>query len=381
MISLASVRPSADQALDAHFMDMALMLGRRMMGRTWPNPSVGAVIVADGPSGPTVAGRGWTEPGGRPHAETEALRRAGAAARGATVYVTLEPCSHHGRTPPCADALIAAGVRRVVAAIEDPNREVAGTGLARLRAAGIAVETGLGAVEAERTLAGHLRRMRDGRPHVMLKLAASADGKIGLPGRRRVAITGEVVQARVHLLRAASDAVVIGVGTALADDPLLTCRLPGMAGRSPVRVVLDSELRLPLESRLVATIAIAPLWVVTGLDASEEKATRLRDKGVQVLRSESAAGRIQLLPMLKLLAARGLTRLMIEGGAMLAEALVRADLVDEFTLSRAPRILGAGSVEALESLPLSALTASSRFVSRGVEDAGPDTIETFDRIR
>lgn len=370
-----------DAALDRRFMDMALMLGRRMLGRTWPNPAVGAVLVREEAGGPVVVGRGWTAPGGRPHAEPEALRRACAAARGATLYVTLEPCSHHGRTPPCADAIIAAGVRRVVSAIEDPNPLVEGAGHARLRAAGIDVTVGEGAAEARHTLAGHLRRMRDGRPHMMLKLAVSADGKIGLAGRRRIAITGEEVQARVHLLRAASDAVMVGVGTALADDPLLNCRLPGMLDRSPVRIVLDSRFRLPVDSQLVATIADGPVWLVVGPDTSEEKAAILRDRGLQILHSEIGDnGQLRLLPVLKLLAARGLTRVMVEGGAMLAAALVRDDLIDEFVLSRAPCIIGPDGVDALEGMSLTALTQSPHFVSRGIEVAGRDTIEAFDRV-
>src|SRR5262252_861284 len=231
-----TVEQTASQREDERFMDLALALGRRALGRSWPNPTVGAVVVRydDGP--PIVVGRGWTQPGGRPHAETEALRRAGSAARGATLYVTLEPCSHQGKTPPCADAIIAAGVGRVVSAIEDPNPEVAGEGHARLRAAGIAVEVGVGAAEARRAHAGHIRRVRDGRPHVTLKLALSADHKAGLAGRRPIAITGEAVRAHVHRMRAMNDAILIGIGTALADDPQLTCRLPGMERFSPVRV-------------------------------------------------------------------------------------------------------------------------------------------------
>ena len=248
---------------DRRFMALALTLGRRGLGRTWPNPAVGAVIVKDG----VIVGRGWTQPGGRPHAEVEALRRAGPAARGATLYVTLEPCSHYGKSPPCADAVIAAGIARVVSALEDPNPEVAGAGHARLRAAGIAVDVGIGAEAARRDHAGHIRRMRDGRPHVMLKLAISADGKAGAAGRQPVPITGEAVRDRVHLLRAHSDAIMIGIGTALADDPMLTSRLPGMDTYSPVRVVLDAKLRLPLDTALVQTARQTPLWVVGGIDA------------------------------------------------------------------------------------------------------------------
>src|ERR1700761_5225306 len=228
----------ASKEADRRFMQLALTLGRRGLGRTWPNPAVGAIIVKDS----VIVGRGWTQPGGRPHAEVEALWRAGKAARGATLYVTLEPCSHHGKTPPCANAIIAAGIQRVVSALEDPNPKVAGEGHRRLAAAGIDVDIGIGAEQARRDHAGHIRRVRDGRPNVMLKLAVSKDGKVAAAGRRPLAITGGKVRDRVHLLRAQNDAIMVGIGTALADDPLLTCRLPGMAARSPVRVGLDRAL-------------------------------------------------------------------------------------------------------------------------------------------
>src|SRR5256714_15354748 len=219
-------------SLDSLFMSLALTLGRRGLGNAWPNPAVGAVVVKDG----AVGGRGWTQPGGRPHAEVEALRRAGAAASGATLYATLEPCSHHGKTPPCVDAIMAAGISRVVSSLEDPNPKIAGQGHARLRAAGVAVTLGVCADEARRAHAGHIRRVRDGRPHVTLKLAISADGKAALAGRHPAVITGEAARDLVHRMRAQNDAVLTGIGTALADDPLLTCRLPGMESRSPIRV-------------------------------------------------------------------------------------------------------------------------------------------------
>src|SRR3954452_2978350 len=209
---------------DIRFMALALTLGRRGLGNAWPNPAVGAVVMKDG----VVVGRGWTQPGGRPHAEVEALRRAGEASRGATLYATLEPCSHHGKTPPCVDAIIGAGISRVVSALEDPNPKIAGQGHARLTSQGIAVTTGVCVDEARRAHAGHIRRVRDGRPHVTLKLAVSADGKAGLAGRRPAVITGEAARDRVHRMRANNDAVLTGIGTALADDPLLTCHLPGM---------------------------------------------------------------------------------------------------------------------------------------------------------
>jgi diaminohydroxyphosphoribosylaminopyrimidine deaminase/5-amino-6-(5-phosphoribosylamino)uracil reductase len=373
--------PMADQQTlsDARFMSLALTLGRRGLGRTWPNPAVGAVIVAAAPEGPRIVGRGWTQPGGRPHAEVEALRRAGDAARGATLYVTLEPCSHHGRSPPCADALIAAGVVRVVSAIEDPNPLVAGSGHDRLRAAGLSVEVGRGAVQASRDHAGHIRRVRDGRPHVMLKLAVSADEKAGLAGRRPARITGAAAQARVHHMRAQYDAVLTGIGTALADDPLLTCRLPGMAARSPVRIVLDARLRLPLASRLVASAGNTPLWVVTADGASAATETGLKAHAVEVLHTPAADGRFDLAAVLRMLGERGITRLIVEAGPILAAAFTKADLIDGIALFRAPTAIGPTGIDALEGTRLAALTASPRFVSLGVEAVGDDALEQFER--
>jgi diaminohydroxyphosphoribosylaminopyrimidine deaminase/5-amino-6-(5-phosphoribosylamino)uracil reductase len=358
---------------DQRFMALALSLGRRGLGRTWPNPAVGAIIMKDG----SIVGRGWTQPGGRPHAEVEALRRAGAAARGATLYVTLEPCSHHGKSPPCADAVIAAGVSRVVSALEDPNPEVAGEGHARLRTAGIAVDVGIGAEEARHDHAGHIRRMRDGRPHVMLKLAISADGKAGAAGRKPVPITGEAVRDRVHLLRARSDAIMIGVGTALADDPMLTCRLSGMDKDSPVRIVLDTALRLPLGSHLVRTARETPVWVVTGPQAPRGAEDSLRAQGVEVLRSTERGSCLDLGGVLKLIAARGMTRLMVEGGPTLASAFVTADLVDEAVLFHSPAVVGPDGIEGLEASAMKALTEGLKAVAS--EPVGADRQDVYER--
>ena len=327
-------------ALDARFMALALTLGRRGLGQTWPNPSVGAVIVGNDHGSPVIVGRGITRPGGRPHAETEAIRLAGLRAKGATLYVTLEPCSHHGKTPPCVDAIIAAGIARVVSAIEDPNPEVAGQGHARLRAAGIAVDVGIGAQEAQRAHAGHFRRVRDGRPHVTLKLAISADGKVGLAGRQPVSISGDAARARVHLMRAQHDAILIGIGTALADNPQLSCRLPGMLSRSPVRIVLDSKLRLPHASALVATARETPLWVFCSSEAAAANESALQNIGAKVFRTDGAQGRLNLSQLLKTVAGRGITRLMVEGGPTVAASLIDADLVDEVILLRSAKKIG-----------------------------------------
>ena len=363
------------QEADRRFMQLALALGRRGLGRTWPNPAVGAVVVKDG----LIVGRGWTQPGGRPHAEPEALKRAGQSARGATLYVTLEPCSHVGRSPPCTDAIIASGIARVVAAIGDPNPEVAGQGFAKLRAAGIAVDIGLEATQAARDHAGHLRRVRDGRPHVILKLAVSADDKIGGPGRKPVAITGEAARTRVHLLRAQCDAILVGIGTVLADTPLLTCRLPGMAARSPVRVVLDRSLRIPLASRLVQSVRQTPLWVMTSETAEAAVAAGLGAAGVQVIRVAGTTPEIDLKVVLPLLAERGITRLMVEGGSRVAAAFVAAGLVDEAWLLRGPEAIGNDGVNALGASPLPALTQSPNLRVRVSEALGEDTLTIYER--
>ncbi|MGB5902253.1 MAG: bifunctional diaminohydroxyphosphoribosylaminopyrimidine deaminase/5-amino-6-(5-phosphoribosylamino)uracil reductase RibD [Xanthobacteraceae bacterium] len=364
------------KALDRRFMQLALALGRRGLGRTAPNPAVGAVIVKDG----IVVGRGWTQPGGRPHAEPEALARAGEAARGATLYVTLEPCSHVGKSPPCADAIIAAGIARVVSAIEDPNPQVAGQGHAKLRAAGIVVDVGTCADEAARDHAGHFRRVRDGRPHVILKLAVSPDDKIGVAGGKPVAITGEAARARVHLLRAQCDAVLIGIGTARADDPLLTCRLPGMAKRSPVRIVLDRALRLPGDGQLVHSAREVPLWVMTSDTAEAPAAAKLGAAGVQVLRVKTSEHGLDLADALRMLSNKGITRLMVEGGAQVAASFVEAGLVDEVWLLRGPNEIGAEGVVALGALPLGAITQSSSFRVRASEKLDHDTLTIYQRV-
>jgi diaminohydroxyphosphoribosylaminopyrimidine deaminase/5-amino-6-(5-phosphoribosylamino)uracil reductase len=366
------------KAADQRFMQLALTLGRRGQGRTWPNPAVGAVVVKDG----VIIGRGWTQPGGRPHAEPEALNRAGEAARGATLYVTLEPCSHIGKSPPCADAIIAAGIARVVSAIEDPNPEVAGQGHAKLRAAGITVDIGLGAGEAARDHAGHFRRVRDKRPHVILKLAVSSDDKIGAAGRKPLAISGEAAKARVHLLRAQCDAILVGIGTVRADDPLLTCRLPGMEARSPVRVVLDRSLRIPGTSKLVQSARETPLWVMTSNLAEAPAAMKLGAAGAQVIRVATATTPpgLDLPAVLHALSEKGITRLLVEGGARVASSFVASGLVDEVWLLRGADAIGADGVPALDALPLTSVTQSPGFRVRASETLRKDTLTVYERI-
>ncbi|MFC7400161.1 bifunctional diaminohydroxyphosphoribosylaminopyrimidine deaminase/5-amino-6-(5-phosphoribosylamino)uracil reductase RibD [Chelatococcus sp. GCM10030263] len=319
---------SADPAADIRFMRDALALGARHLGLTWSNPSVGAIVTRNSPTGPVIVGRGMTQPGGRPHGEPVALAAAGDAARGATLYVALEPCSHWGRAGPCADAVIAAGIARVVSAIEDPDPRVAGGGHAKLRAAGIAVDTGVLAAEAARCHRGHVLRVRQGRPAVTLKLAATADGYAGLAGERLL-ITDPAANARVHLMRAHADAVMVGIGTVIADDPLLTVRLPGLAERSPIRIVIDTHLRTPLTARLVATARERPTWIIAGTAAPVGTERALVAAGVEVMRVATVDGQVDLAAALQLLGIRGLTRIFCEGGPRLADALAGAGLVDE----------------------------------------------------
>ena len=358
---------------DERFMRLALALGRRNLGRTWPNPAVGAVIVKDG----IIVGRGWTQPGGRPHAEVEALRRAKKNAQGATMYVTLEPCSHQGKTPPCADAIIRAGIVRVVSTMDDPNPEVAGSGHERLREKGIVVEVGLCSEEARRVHAGHIDRVTKGRPHSMLKLAVSADGKAGLAGRNRATITGGVALERVFQMRAASDAILVGIGTVLSDNPQLTCRLPGMFDRSPVRVVLDANLHLPLANSVVATVRETPTWVFASRKPSAIAEEILQQKGCKVFRVDEKNGLLDLDQVLKTLADQGITRLMVEGGPKVAASFVGAGFVDEAVLLRGNKSIGPGGIAPLEGMPLDALTAP--LSARGSEKLGDDQLESFTR--
>jgi diaminohydroxyphosphoribosylaminopyrimidine deaminase/5-amino-6-(5-phosphoribosylamino)uracil reductase len=293
--------------------------------------------------------------------------------------VTLEPCSHHGKSPPCADAVISAGISRVVSAIEDPNPEVAGQGHARLRAAGIVVDVGFGAAEAARDHAGHFRRIRDKRPHVILKLAVSSDDKIAAAGRKPVAISGEAARSRVHLLRGQSDAILVGIGTVLADDPLLTCRLPGMEAQSPVRVVLDRSLRIPGSSRLVHSARATPLWVMTSNLSEAPAAMKLGAAGAQVIRVAAAPPGLDLLAVLHALAEKGITRLLVEGGSRVASSFAAADLVDEMWLLRGANSIGGDGVPALDTLPLSAVTQSPQFKVRASESLQNDTLTVYER--
>lgn len=328
-------------------MDATVRFARRHLGLAWPNPSVGALIVRFEPEGPRVVGRGVTARGGRPHAERQAIAAAGALARGATLYVTLEPCAHHGKTPPCAEAVVEAGIARVVTAMEDPDSRVAGKGHAYLRRHGVEVVLGVGRAEAERGMAGFLTRMRRGRPRVTLKLAVSADGMIGKDGVPNFAVSCEAARGLVHVMRAEADAIAVGGATAAIDDPMLDVRLPGMADTSPVRVVFDTRGRLALESRLVQSARQVPVVWVTTTGAGRTRIEQMHAAGVDPLLVPTAPdGHLDLIQALNSLSWKGIGGLLVEGGAVFGEALMARDLVDEISILRSPVVVGARGVPA-----------------------------------
>ena len=331
---------------DARFMAAAIRLSRKHLGLTATNPSVGTLIVADLGHGPVIVGSGVTAPGGRPHAEPQALAMAGEKARGATAYVTLEPCAHHGRTPPCANALVTAGIARVVIAASDPDSRVSGKGVAILREAGISVTEGVLAQEAAGLMAGYLMRTSQKRPEVTLKMALSGDGMVGIRGHGKIAITGSLTQAQVHMMRARSDAILVGVGTVLEDDPDLTCRLPGLELRSPLRIVLDRALKTPVTSRLIRTAQEAPVMIAAANNAAPERRSALEGEGVTFLATDIHDGRICLPELLEDMAARGISSLLVEGGPVTGARFLEEGLVDRIVLFTNRKRIGEGGIPA-----------------------------------
>ncbi len=364
-------------AVDTDHMRTALALARRGLGTTWPNPSVGCVIVRDG----RVVGRGTTAPGGRPHAEAVALAAAGNAAKGATAYVTLEPCCHTGRSTPCSDALIAAGVSRVVIAAGDPDPRVNGQGIAQLRSAGIMVETGLLEDDAKDTLLGFLNRVTLGRPMVTLKLASTLDGRIATQSGESQWITGEPARRYGHALRGQHDAVMVGVGTVLADNPDLTCRIDGFRSTPNVRIIADSHLRTPLTSRLMTTAKDIPTWFLQreGTNLAREEA--FADLGARLFKIKGSTAGIDLTLAMQAMAAAGLTRILIEGGGQLAAALLRADLVDRMIWFHAPTVMGGDGWPAVQAFGVETLAQMSRFRRDCQTVAGNDMLSEYTRLR
>lgn len=353
---------------DARFMHYALRLAHRGLGQTWPNPSVGCVLVKEG----QIIGAARTGYGGAPHAETAALEQAASRARGATAYVTLEPCAHHGTTPPCADALVKAGVTRVVIACTDPDERVNGQGIARLKDAGIDVAIGICETEASGQHAGFFLRIRHNRPLVTLKIATSLDGMIATSSGESQWITSEDARAHGHLLRARHDAVLTGIGTVMADNPALTCRLPGLGHASPVRVVLDSQLRLPPDCQLAKNPSAPPVWLLTTAKTGHDTiqtATLPAD----------ASGRVDLPAALGWLAEQGITRLLVEGGANVNAAFINAGLVDRLYWYRAPIVIGGNGLPAIAGLGETALANLPGFTRDAVRTLGKDVLEIYNR--
>ncbi len=356
-------------------MDLALSLGRRNQGKTWPNPSVGCVIVQK----VRVVGRGWTQAGGRPHAETMALQQAAGAAQGATAYVTLEPCAHVGKTPSCAQALITAGVARVVTSMTDPDTRTGGQGHAMLREAAIDVHENCRTDHAAGDHAGFILRLAKNRPFVTLKLATSFDGRIATASGESRWITGAGARAHVHAMRDRHDAVMIGVGTAVADDPMLDVRTMGLR-QQPVRVVCDSGLRLPIAGRLAQSAGDQQLWLCHGVQASKAKREALKQRGVQLLEcATNAGGRLDIVDVLRQLAQRGLNRVFCEGGGALAGSLLNANMVDQLLGYTAGLTLGSDGLPSIGPLDGADLSAMPRFELAHNRRVGGDTLSVWRR--
>ena len=366
-------------ASDEVHMAQALRLAGRGLGLTWPNPSVGTIVVA--PSG-EIVGRGSTAPGGRPHAEAIALERAGESAKGATIYVTLEPCAHtNGRGLACAEMIAAARPSRVVIALRDPDPRTAGLGIERLQAAGIDVKEGVMAQEAAAVTLGHILRVTEGRPAVTLKLAIGADGLMPRGQGAPVWITGPDARAHAHLLRAKNDAILVGRGTILADNPNLTCRLPGMSCRSPVRVVLDRRLRTPPSARLFDDLMV-PVWLVCAADEEHPNTDALEDRGAEIVPVPvDAHGMLAVHDALETLAGRGITRILVEGGPSVARAFLDADLVDEAVIYQGPRLVGPDGIMPFVSEGLDRITSNGHFMRLETRAFGPYRMTRWRRVR
>ena len=359
-------------------MRAALSLAQRGLGNTWPNPAVGCIIV----NNDRVVGRGWTQPGGRPHAEREALDRAGELARGANVYVTLEPCSHRGQTPPCADALIEAGVKQVFVAVMDPDDRVSGTGISKLQTAGIGVTPGLLREEAAKVNAGFLTRVEAGRPCFTLKTATTADGKIATKSKHSQWITGGQARQYGHLLRATHDAVLVGSGTALEDDPELTCRLPGLSNDRRPRIVIDGRLRVPLTSKLVRSADKAPLWLVTLTSHSVDRTSPYVAHGVTVIPVKADdAGHPEIREWTLELGRRGITRILVEGGGGLAGSLMAADLIERIAWFRAPKVMGDDGIAAISAFGADRIEDLHQFQTNLSKPLGQDRLDILERTR
>jgi len=358
---------------DNRWMRLALSLAKRGLGNVWPNPAVGCVIIKNG----LLLGRGWTQPLGRPHAETMALAQAGNGAHGATAYVTLEPCSHHGQTPPCADGLAQAGVARVVCALTDPDPRVSGRGFSRLADAGIQLDKNILSEEAEALNLGFLLSRTIERPMITLKLAMSLDGRIATASGESRWITGPTARRNVHMLRANHDAVLIGRGTAATDNPMLDVRDLGLENRNPVRVVADGGLSLSPSSRLARSANDTPLWLCHHHGIERERRNMWQDLGAKLIEVQTTdTGELDIGDLATKLAQNGLTRVLCEGGGQLAASLIQAELVDRLILHSAGLLLGSKAHAGIGALGHSSLVDFPRFEQCGIQQLGQD-IETI----
>ena len=370
------------EATDIRFMRIAMALAERGLGNVWPNPAVGCVIINNG----HIIGRGWTGPGGRPHAETEALKRAGDAARGATAYITLEPCAHFGKTPPCADALVNAGIKRAVIAITDPDPRTAGRGIQKLIDAGISVSEGILKTEAENINAGFFSLIKNKKPIFALKIAASSDGCIAASVGTRTDITGSIAKNLGHMLRASHDVVLFGIATLLIDDPEYTCRLPGMENRTPIRALLDSNLRIPLDARILKTLDKNELWIFCLPGADVKKQSALEDLGAKVIIVEKpgADARPDLDWIASYLGESGVSRVLIESGGKLNQAFMKAGLVDDIHWFSSPSKLGHGAIPAFDEITIAKDVLNGNIQGFQMTDkraCGDDTYMAFKKIK
>lgn len=354
------------------WMKTALMLAQRGLGNVAPNPAVGCLLVKNG----VVVGRGWTMPGGRPHAETVALTAAGPHAKGATAYITLEPCAHHGQTAPCAKALIGSGIKEAFIAIEDPDPRVSGKGIDILKAAGIDVTVGLLAKQATILNAGFLNAVQKGRPQFTLKIASSIDGKIATKDGESKWVTGQEARRYGHRIRAQNDAILVGVNTVVADDPSLDCRIEGLEENSPQPVVLDSRLKTPPTARLIAKAAEArPVIIICNSAAAEtEAAFDLRAAGATVLPVPDTR---DVQTIAKALCELEITRVLVEGGGAVHASFLRADLCDELVVFTAGKILGADGLDAIADLGLAQLASAPHFKFESSRKLGADLLATY----
>lgn len=355
---------------DERYMSLALSLARRGLGMTAPNPTVGCVIVQNG----MVTGRGNTAMGGRPHAETIALQQAGASAKGATAYITLEPCSHHGKTPPCAEALIAADIARAVIATKDSNPQVSGRGIQLLQQAGIAITLGVGEEEARHINEGFFKVHEHSRPMVTLKLATTLDGKIATHNGESQWITGIEARQYAHLLRAQHDAIMVGINTVKADDPHLTCRLPGLFAHNPIRVVIDSQLDIRPNMKLITSAQEVPTWIIT----TKQHSHGALPETIKVYPVDAdTVGRVDIKAALNLLAAQGITRVLVEGGAKLAASLFKKNHVDRLVWFHAPKVIGNSGISAIGDLERVTLAKIPHFRRESVRALGEDIVEVY----